>query len=135
MADWLIGNGPTILVALVLAAVVFFALRGKWKKHSCGCGCANCQAGCGKRTAEEISPGGKRRKTMKLTQTQTDFRGKVSRIGGDTHFIRRVTSIGITEGTAFQTVRNDPKMPVLLYCRGSLIALNRSDAEKIEVDK
>ena len=72
---------------------------------------------------------------MTLKETMPDFHGTIARIGGDTHFIRRVTSIGITEETVFQTVRNDPKMPVLLYCRGSLIALNRSDAEKIEVDK
>lgn len=55
MADWLIVNGPTILAALVLAAVVSFALRSKWKKRTCGCGCANCQAGCGNRTAGEDS--------------------------------------------------------------------------------
>ena len=70
---------------------------------------------------------------MTLKETPRDHHGTVTRIGGDTHFIRRVTSIGITEGTAFQTDRNDSKMPVLLYCRGTLIALNRADAEKIEV--
>lgn len=71
---------------------------------------------------------------MKLTETKADFRGKVSRIGGDAHFIRRVTSIGITEGARFQIVRNDRKMPVLLYARGTLLALNRADAERIEVE-
>ncbi len=40
---------------------------------------------------------------MTLKETPRDHHGTVTRIGGDTHFIRRVTSIGITEGTAFQT--------------------------------
>ncbi len=70
---------------------------------------------------------------MKLAETRADTHGTVRRIQGDAHFINRVTSIGITEGTAFQTVRNDRKMPVLLYCRETLIALNRADAERIEV--
>ena len=70
---------------------------------------------------------------MKLTETGADARGLVARIRGDSHFINRVTAIGITEGAAFQTVRNDRKMPVLLYCRETLIALNRDDAEWIEV--
>ena len=70
---------------------------------------------------------------MKLTETKTDSFGKVKKISGDDHFIKRVTSIGITEGVEFQTVRNDKKMPVLVYLRETLIALNRSDAERIEV--
>ena len=45
-----------------------------------------------------------------------------------------LTAIGVTEGTAFQTVRNDRKMPVLLYLRETLIAVNRMDAERIEVE-
>lgn len=71
---------------------------------------------------------------MKLTETKPDQYGTVRKIGGDTHFLNRVTSIGITEGTKFQTVRNDRKMPVLLYLRETLIALNRDDAERIEVE-
>ncbi len=70
---------------------------------------------------------------MKLTETGANAHGLVAHIQGDAHFINRVTSIGITEGAAFQTVRNDRKMPVLLYCRETLIALNRADAERIEV--
>ncbi len=70
---------------------------------------------------------------MKITQTSPDTFGKIKTISGDEHFINRITSIGVTPGTAFQTVRNDKKMPVLIYLRETLIALNRSDAERIEV--
>ena len=71
---------------------------------------------------------------MKLTETLPDQYGVIRKIGGDAHFMNRITAIGITEGTAFQTVRNDRKMPVLVYLRETLIALNRTDAERIEVE-
>ncbi len=70
---------------------------------------------------------------MKLTETKPDMRGIIGKISGDAHFANRITSIGLTEGTAFQTVRNDRKMPVLIYLRETLIAINRTDAERIEV--
>ena|GEM_PF-467216 len=70
---------------------------------------------------------------MKLTETKADMQGMISSVNGDDHFMNRITSIGITEGTAFQTVRNDRKMPVLIYLRETLISLNRADAERIEV--
>jgi ferrous iron transport protein A len=63
-----------------------------------------------------------------------DQNGVIRRIGGDAHFLNRVTAIGVTEGTEFQTVRNDKKMPVLVYLRETLIAINRADAERIEVE-
>ncbi len=71
---------------------------------------------------------------MRLTETKADQYGTIRNISGDTHFMKRITSIGITEGTSFQTVRNDRKMPVLVYLRETLIALNRNDAERIEVE-
>ena len=49
---------------------------------------------------------------MKLTETKPDQHGVVQRNGGDAHFINRTTAIGVTEGTQFQTVHNDKKMPV-----------------------
>ena len=70
---------------------------------------------------------------MKLTETKADTQGQITAVCGDDHFMKRITSIGITEGTHFQTVKNDRKMPVLIYLRETLIALNRADAERIEV--
>ena len=71
---------------------------------------------------------------MKLTETSPDQYGVIRKIGGDAHFMSRITAIGVTEGTAFQTVRNGRKMPVLVYLRETLIAVNRTDAERIEVE-
>ena len=70
---------------------------------------------------------------MKLTDTKPEQKGVIAAIAGDPHFISRITSIGVTESTSFQTVKNDRKMPVLIYLRETLIALNRKDAERIEV--
>ncbi len=71
---------------------------------------------------------------MRLTEMKPDQQGMIRKIGGDSHFLSRITAIGVTEGTPFQTVRNDRKMPVLLYLRETLIAINRADAERIEVE-
>ncbi len=71
---------------------------------------------------------------MKLTETTADTQGRIKTLGGDDHFMNRITAIGITEGTRFQTVRNDKNMPLLIYLRETLISLNRADAERIEVE-
>ncbi len=71
---------------------------------------------------------------MKLTETKPDQHGVIRGINGNAHFMNRITAIGVTEGTAFQTVRCDRKMPVLVYLRETLIAINRADAERIEVE-
>lgn len=70
---------------------------------------------------------------MNLTESKADMQGRISAVRGNDHFMNRITSIGITEGTSFQTVRNDKRMPVLIYLRETLISLNRADAERIEV--
>lgn len=71
---------------------------------------------------------------MRLTEMKPDKKGLIQKIGGDAHFLNRITAIGVTEGTEFQTVRNDRKMPVLVYLRETLIAINREEAERIEMD-
>ena len=70
---------------------------------------------------------------MRLTEMKPDQQGVIQRIGGDPHFLSRITAIGVTEGTLILTVRNDKRMPVLVYLRETLIAINRADAERIEV--
>ena len=36
---------------------------------------------------------------MKLTEMKPDQNGVIRRIGGDAHFLNRITAIGVTEGT------------------------------------
>ena len=71
---------------------------------------------------------------MKLSDVKVDQMATIRALGTDTHFLSRVTSVGMTEGTRVQVVRNDRKMPLLIYVRETLLALNRKDCEKIEVE-
>ena len=82
---------------------------------------------------QQLRQPSERRNTLKLTETQPEAHGLVDHIQGDAHFANRITAIGLTEGTPFQTIHNDKSMPVLVYLRETLIAVNRQDAERIEV--
>ncbi len=70
---------------------------------------------------------------MKLSEMKADRTGTVKSLGKDERFLKRITSIGLTEGARFLVVKNDRKMPVLVYARETLMALNRRDCENIEV--
>ncbi len=70
---------------------------------------------------------------MKLAEMQENTHGTVRSLGRDERFLKRITAIGMTEGAVFQVVKNDKKMPVLVYVRETLLALNRRDCEMIEV--
>ncbi len=72
---------------------------------------------------------------MKLSQMKPGSNGRVNSLEGDRRFLSRITSIGLTEDSLFQVVKNDRKMPVLLYVRETLLALNRKDCENIEVSE
>jgi ferrous iron transport protein A len=71
---------------------------------------------------------------MKLSDLHENTHGTVKALGKDERFLSRITSIGLTEGATFQVIKNDKKMPVLVYVRETLLAINRRDCEKIEVE-
>ncbi len=71
---------------------------------------------------------------MKLTDLSAETHGIVKKLNGDEHFLKRITSIGMTEKASFEVVKNDKKMPILIYVRETLLALNRKDGERIEVE-
>lgn len=70
---------------------------------------------------------------MKLTESKIDKFYQVISLNGNEQFLKRITSIGLTKDTTIQVIKNDRKMPVLIYVRDSLVALNRKDCELIEV--
>ena len=70
---------------------------------------------------------------MKLSEMKADRTGTVKSLGKDERFLKRITSVGLTEGARFLVVKNDRKMPVLVYARETLLALNRRDCDRIEV--
>ncbi|MBR1796476.1 MAG: ferrous iron transport protein A [Clostridiales bacterium] len=71
---------------------------------------------------------------MKLSDLSADSRGRVTSLPGDKRFINRISAIGITSGVDFRVIKNDKHMPVLIYVRQTLLALNRRDCERIEVE-
>ena len=70
---------------------------------------------------------------MKLSEMKADRTGTVKSRGRDERFLKRISSVGLTEGARFKVVKNDRKMPILVYARETLLALNRRDCDMIEV--
>ncbi len=73
---------------------------------------------------------------MKLNETGVNAKAVIRAIrDSDIHLLNRLNSIGLTPGTKLQVIKNDRKMPMLIFARETLLALNRRDAERIEVEK
>lgn len=70
---------------------------------------------------------------MKLYDTKPGYSGEITTVDGDTRFLSRITSIGLTVGCKIEVMKNEKKQPVLLFSRDSMIALNREDCKRIEV--
>ena len=70
-------------------------------------------------------------KLSDVTEQQTV---KIISIDGDTRFLTRITSIGLTVGGKLQIIHNQMKQPLLVYSRNTLIAVNRKESEKITVE-
>ncbi len=71
---------------------------------------------------------------MKLPELNKDLEATVVSVNGDTRFISRVTSIGITPGCRIKMIKNEKRRPLLVFSRDSMIALNRNECEGIEVE-
>lgn len=70
----------------------------------------------------------------KLSDVSEHQKVKITSIDGDTRFLTRITSIGLTVGGIVQMVSNQKKRPLLVYSRNTLIAVNRKESEKIVVE-
>lgn len=53
---------------------------------------------------------------------------------GDTRFLSRITSIGLTPGSTLKVLKNDHNRPVLVYSRDTMIALNKGECDSIIVE-
>ena len=71
----------------------------------------------------------------KLTELQTNESGKIAAINGDSRFVSRITSIGLTPGCKVTIVKNDKRRPLLVYSRDTMIALNRNECDSIEINE
>ncbi len=70
---------------------------------------------------------------MKLGEIGENKSAVVASLNGDSRFIGRITSIGLTPGCKLTVVKNDKNRPILVYSRDTMIALNRKECEGIEV--
>ncbi len=70
----------------------------------------------------------------KLSELGKDAEGVITGVNGDPRFISRITSIGLTPGCRVTVIKNEKNRPLLVYSRDTMIALNRSECELIEVE-
>ena len=59
----------------------------------------------------------------------------IVQIDGDTRFLSRVTSIGLTPGCRVRIIKNDKNRPLLIYSRDTMIALNKKESQNIKVEE
>ena len=72
---------------------------------------------------------------MSLSEVKENGAAVVTTVNGDTRFITRITSIGLTPGCKVSVVKNDKNRPMLVYSRDTMIALNRNECQGIEVEE
>ena len=70
----------------------------------------------------------------KLSELKKDAKGVIASVNGDQRFISRITSIGLTPGCTVTVIKNEKNMPLLVYSRDTMIALNRKECDFIEVE-
>ncbi|MBO7420025.1 MAG: ferrous iron transport protein A [Spirochaetaceae bacterium] len=70
----------------------------------------------------------------KLIELEKEKSGVIAGIKGDTRFVSRVTSIGLTPGCEVKIIKNEKRRPLLVFSRDTMIALNRRECENIFVE-
>jgi ferrous iron transport protein A len=58
----------------------------------------------------------------------------VKEITADERLISRTSSMGIIIGSRLEVLKNERKQPLLLFCRDTMVAVNRRECEKIKVE-
>jgi ferrous iron transport protein A len=71
----------------------------------------------------------------KLSEIQAGEKVVVKEIRADERLISRTSSMGITVGSTLEIIRNEKKQPMLLFCRDTMVAINRKECEKIKVHR
>ena len=72
---------------------------------------------------------------MSLSEVREKKDVVITAIQGDTRFMSRVTSIGLTPGCRVSVIKNDKNRPMLVYSRDTMIALNRNECSGITVEE
>ncbi len=72
---------------------------------------------------------------MSLSEVRENREAVITQVEGDTRFMSRITSIGLTPGCKVSVVKNDKNRPMLVYSRDTVIALNRNECKGIQVEE
>ncbi len=72
---------------------------------------------------------------MSLSELKENREAMVTNIEGDSRFMSRITSIGLTPGCKVTVIKNDRSRPMLVYSRDTMIALNRNECKGIIVEE
>ena len=72
-------------------------------------------------------------KTLDEIDSGTSVR--VVGVDGNLRLLTRLSSVGIIPGGIVRVQRNDKRRPVLVYERDTLLALNREEASRIQVEE
>ncbi len=72
---------------------------------------------------------------MRLSEVRENKDAVITAIQGDTRFMSRITSIGLTPGCKVSVIKNDKNRPMLVYSRDTMIALNRNECTGITVEE
>jgi ferrous iron transport protein A len=71
----------------------------------------------------------------RLSDIQAGKTVMVKEIMADERLISRTSSMGIIVGSRIEILQNEKKQPLLLYCRDTMVAVNRKECEKITVQE
>jgi ferrous iron transport protein A len=72
---------------------------------------------------------------MSISEAKKGQLYRIRKIGGGVQFLSRVTSAGLTPGTRVEILQSSGRLPVLLYARDTMLAVNRKEAGQIEVEE
>ena len=71
---------------------------------------------------------------LTLAQAEAGRGYTVKDINGDARFISRITSVGLTTGAMLKVLRNVKRLPLLIYSRDTMLAINKREADNIHVE-
>ncbi len=69
-----------------------------------------------------------------LEQLSKGKKATICMISGSAHFKSRAVSVGLIPGNTVEVMLNQKKRPLLLYCRNTVLALDRDDCKQIQVE-
>jgi ferrous iron transport protein A len=70
----------------------------------------------------------------RLSEVKAGIVVTIAEIHGDERLLSRTSSMGIIVGSRIEILRNEKKQPLLLFCRDTMVAVNRKECEKINVE-